>query len=140
MELLTWWLGLPSSSSHALVGGLIGAAMAKAGPAAVIWGGLGTIGSAIILSPLIGLLLAMLLVLAVSWVAIRSMPFAVDRRFRVLQFISSSLLSLRVSATMRRRRWGSSPSCSIPSMCWTARSTCHFGLSSVARAPWRLAP
>lgn len=93
-NVLTWWLGLPSSSSHALVGGLVGAAMAKAGPAAVIWGGLGTIGSAIVLSPLIGLLLAMLLVLAVSWLAIRSTPFAIDRRFRVLQFVSSSLLSL----------------------------------------------
>jgi PiT family inorganic phosphate transporter len=93
-NVLTWWLGLPSSSSHALVGGLVGAAMAKAGPAAVIWGGLGTIGSAIVLSPLIGLLLAMTLVLAVSWLAVRSTPFAVDRRFRVLQFVSSSLLSL----------------------------------------------
>ena len=93
-NVLTWWLGLPSSSSHALVGGLVGAATAKAGPAAVIWGGLGTIGSAIVLSPLIGLLLAMTLVLAVSWLAVRSTPFAVDRRFRVLQFVSSSLLSL----------------------------------------------
>ncbi len=93
-NVLTWWLGLPSSSSHALVGGLVGAAIAKAGPAAVIWGGLGTIGSAIVLSPLIGLLLAMTLVLAVSWLAVRSTPFAVDRRFRVLQFVSSSLLSL----------------------------------------------
>ena len=46
-NVLTWWLGLPSSSSHALVGGLVGSAMAKAGPAAVIWYGLGTIGSAI---------------------------------------------------------------------------------------------
>jgi PiT family inorganic phosphate transporter len=93
-NVLTWWLGIPSSSSHALVGGLVGAAMAKAGPGAVLWGGLGTIGSAIVLSPLIGLLLAMLLVLAVSWLAVRSTPFTVDRRFRVLQFVSSALLSL----------------------------------------------
>jgi PiT family inorganic phosphate transporter len=93
-NLLTWWLGIPSSSSHALVGGLIGAAMAKAGPAAVVWGGVGVIGSAIVLSPLIGFLLAMILVLATSWLAVRSTPFAVDRRFRILQFVSSSLLSL----------------------------------------------
>jgi len=93
-NLLTWWLGIPSSSSHALIGGLVGAGMAKAGPAAVIWGGLGTIGSAIVLSPLAGLLLAMTLVLVVSWLAVRSTPFAVDRRFRHLQFISSALLSL----------------------------------------------
>jgi PiT family inorganic phosphate transporter len=93
-NLLTWWLGIPSSSSHALVGGLVGSAMAKAGPSAVIWGGLSTIGSAIVLSPLTGLVLAMILVLAVSWLSVRSTPFAVDRRFRHLQFISSSLLSL----------------------------------------------
>ncbi len=93
-NLLTWWLGIPSSSSHALVGGLVGAGMAKAGTAAVIWGGLGTIGAAIVLSPLTGLLIAMALVLAVSWLAFRSTPFAVDRRFHRLQFISSSLLSL----------------------------------------------
>ena len=93
-NVLTWRLGIPSSSSHALVGGLVGAGIAKAGLGAVIWGGLGVIGSAIVLSPLIGLLLAMALVLAVSWLAVRSPPFAVDRRFRVLQFVSSSLLSL----------------------------------------------
>jgi PiT family inorganic phosphate transporter len=93
-NLLTWWAGIPSSSSHALVGGLVGAAMAKAGPAAVIWYGIGVIGSAIVLSPLFGFLLAMLLVLMTSWLAVRSTPFAVDRRFRLLQFVSSSLLSL----------------------------------------------
>ncbi len=93
-NVLTWWLGIPSSSSHALVGGLVGAGMAKAGPGAIVWAGVATIGSAIVLSPLTGLLAAMLLVLVVSWLAVRSTPFAVDRRFRVLQFVSSSLLSL----------------------------------------------
>jgi PiT family inorganic phosphate transporter len=93
-NLITWWLAIPSSSSHALVGGLIGAGMSKEGPAAVVWGGVGKIGSAIVLSPLIGLLLAMTLVLATTWMAVRSMPFTVDRRFRILQFVSSSLLSL----------------------------------------------
>jgi inorganic phosphate transporter, PiT family len=93
-NLITWRLGIPSSSSHALVGGLIGAAMAKSGPGAVIWGGVGKIGSAIILSPLIGLLLAITLVLVTTWLALRSTPFSVDRRFRILQFVSSSLLSL----------------------------------------------
>ncbi|HST75215.1 MAG TPA: inorganic phosphate transporter [Acetobacteraceae bacterium] len=93
-NVLTWWLGIPSSSSHALIGGLVGAGMAKAGPGAIVWGGVATIGSAIVLSPLTGLIAAMLLVLVVSWLAVRATPFAVDRRFRVLQFISSSLLSL----------------------------------------------
>jgi inorganic phosphate transporter, PiT family len=93
-NLLTWWLGIPSSSSHALVGGLVGAGMAKAGPTAIVWDGLSTIIAAIVLSPATGLLLAMILILVVSWLAVRSTPFAVDRRFRVLQFISSSMLSL----------------------------------------------
>jgi PiT family inorganic phosphate transporter len=93
-NLLTWWLGIPSSSSHALVGGLIGAGMAKAGPGAVVWHGVGVIGAAIVLSPLLGFLLAMFLVLVTTWLAVRSTPFAVDRRFRILQFVSSSLLSL----------------------------------------------
>ena len=61
---------------------------------AVDWGGVGVIGSAIVLSPLTGFLLAMVLVLATSWLAVRATPFAVDRRFRTLQFISSALLSL----------------------------------------------
>jgi inorganic phosphate transporter, PiT family len=93
-NLVTWWLGLPSSSSHALVGGLIGAGIAKAGPSAIVWHGVSVIGSAIVLSPLMGFLFAMILVLVTTWLAIRSTPFAVDRRFRVLQFVSSSLLSL----------------------------------------------
>ena len=93
-NIVTWRLGIPSSSSHALVGGLVGAGVAKAGFAAVVWSGLTVIGAAIVVSPLTGLLLAMAMVLAVSWLAIRSTPFAVDRRFRVLQFVSSSLLSL----------------------------------------------
>ena len=93
-NVVTWRFGIPSSSSHALVGGLIGAAVAKSGPVAVIWGGVGVIGSAIVLSPLIGLVLAMALVLVTSWLCVRATPFAVDRRFRVLQFVSSALLSL----------------------------------------------
>jgi inorganic phosphate transporter, PiT family len=93
-NVLTWRLGIPSSSSHALVGGLVGAAVAKAGPDVVIWQGLGTIGAAIVLSPMIGMLLALTLTIVVAWIFVRSTPFAVDRRFRVLQFVSSSLLSL----------------------------------------------
>src|SRR5881227_881508 len=83
-NLLTWWLGIPSSSSHALVGGLIGAGMAKVGSSAVVWYGVGVIGSAIVLSPLIGFLCAMTLVLVTSWLAVRATPFEVDHRFRIL--------------------------------------------------------
>ncbi|KMO28900.1 inorganic phosphate transporter [Methylobacterium tarhaniae] len=93
-NVLTWLLGIPSSSSHALVGGLVGAGLAKAGWQAVVWGGLGKTAAAIVLSPLLGFALALLLVLIVSWLCVRATPFAVDRRFRFLQFVSASLYSL----------------------------------------------
>ena len=93
-NLITWGLGIPSSSSHALIGGLVGAGVAKAGAGAIVWSGLGKTGAAIVLSPLTGFLLALLLVLAVSWTFVRSTPLAVDTTFRTLQFVSASLYSL----------------------------------------------
>jgi len=93
-NLITWGLGIPSSSSHALIGGLVGAGMAKAGLSAAVWSGLSKTLLAIVLSPLVGFLLALMLVAVVSWLAVRSTPFAVDRAFRILQFVSASLYSL----------------------------------------------
>jgi PiT family inorganic phosphate transporter len=93
-NVVTWRLGLPSSSSHALIGGLVGAGVAKAGVNAVVFGGLGKTAAGIVLSPVIGFVLAQLLVVGVQWVSLRSTPFAVDRRFRVLQLGSAALYSL----------------------------------------------
>ena len=93
-NLVTWGLGIPSSSSHALIGGLVGAGTAKAGLNAIVWVGLGKTGFAIVLSPLLGFVLALFLVLAVSWIFVQSTPFAVDRTFRMFQFVSASLYSL----------------------------------------------
>ncbi|MEZ5764178.1 MAG: anion permease [Xanthobacteraceae bacterium] len=93
-NLLTWWLGIPSSSSHALIGGLVGGGLAKAGVGALVWTGLTKTIAAIVLSPLVGFLLALVLVAIVSWLSVRSTPFVVDRAFRVLQFASASLYSL----------------------------------------------
>ena len=93
-NVLTWIVGIPSSSSHALIGGLVGAGVAKAGVGAIVWSGLLKTVSAIVLSPLTGFVLALILVLAVAWIFVRQSPFAVDRTFRVLQFISASLYSL----------------------------------------------
>lgn len=93
-NLITWGLGIPSSSSHALIGGLVGAGMAKAGLSAAVWSGLSKTLVAIVLSPMVGFLLALVLVAIVSWLAVRSTPFAVDRAFRILQFVSASLYSL----------------------------------------------
>ena len=93
-NVITWLAGIPSSSSHALIGGLVGAGVAKAGFDAVVWSGLIKTGSAIVMSPAIGFLLALALVLAVSWIFVRSTPLAVDKYFRGLQFVSASLYSL----------------------------------------------
>src|SRR5436309_5889811 len=93
-NLITWWAGIPSSSSHALIGGLVGAGMSKAGTGAVVWGGLSKTAAAIVLSPMTGFILALFLVLAVSWILIRAMPASVDSAFRHLQFVSASLYSL----------------------------------------------
>jgi PiT family inorganic phosphate transporter len=93
-NLITWWAGIPSSSSHALVGGLIGAGTVKAGSAAIVWKGVLVTTGAIFLSPLFGFALALALVLATSWLFVRRTPLAIDKLFRVLQFGSASLYSL----------------------------------------------
>jgi inorganic phosphate transporter, PiT family len=93
-NIITWWLGIPSSSSHALIGGLVGAGIAKVGLSAIVWTGLSKTAAAIVLSPLIGFALALVLVLAVSWIFLRATPFSVDRQFRIYQFVSASLYSL----------------------------------------------
>jgi PiT family inorganic phosphate transporter len=93
-NLFTWLVGIPSSSSHALVGGLVGAGIAKAGVEAVVWSGFLKTVAAIVLSPLLGFVLALLLMLIVSWICRPFTPFAVDRSFRLLQFASASLYSL----------------------------------------------
>jgi PiT family inorganic phosphate transporter len=93
-NIITWWGGIPSSSSHALIGGLVGAGVAKAGLPAITWSGLSKTIAGIVLSPTAGLLLALILVLLVSWTFLRATPFAVDSTFRRLQFVSASLYSL----------------------------------------------
>jgi PiT family inorganic phosphate transporter len=91
---ITWRLGIPSSSSHALIGGLVGAGAAKAGLGAIVASGLIKTTAAIVLSPLIGFMLAIVIVLIVSWLFGRSSQFTVDRSFRSLQLISAGLYAL----------------------------------------------
>src|SRR6476660_3425381 len=93
-NLITWWAGIPSSSSHALIGGLLGAGILRAGLDAVVWNGVLTTSAAIVLSPMTGFFLALLLVLCISWVFVRSTPRAVDSTFRQLQLVSAALYSL----------------------------------------------
>jgi PiT family inorganic phosphate transporter len=93
-NVITWWAGIPSSSSHALIGGLLGGGIAKAGASVIVWHGVLTTTAAIVASPALGFVLALALVLAVSWIFVRRTPLAVDRVFRVAQFASASLYSL----------------------------------------------
>lgn len=93
-NIITWYFGIPSSSSHALIGGLGGAAVAKAGFGALSGSGFFKIGISILLSPLIGFVLAFVLMLLVSIFLFHSTPRKVDRWFRRLQLVSASLYSL----------------------------------------------
>jgi len=93
-NLITWYYGIPSSSSHALIGGLVGAAVAKAGTASLLAAGILKTVAFIFISPLMGMLFGALLMLAVSWLFVRTTPSRVDRWFRRLQLLSASLYSL----------------------------------------------
>ena len=93
-DLLTWWWGLPTSSSHALIGGYAGAAIAKAGFGAILIAGWTKTIIFIVLSPLIGMFLSFFLMVAVSWIAKNARPTTVDRVFRKLQFVSMGAYSL----------------------------------------------
>ncbi len=94
-NLITWWLAVPTSSSHALVSGIAGAAIAKSGFGAIIIGkAWGLLLLFIILSPLVGLILGTFLMTAVSWIFRRSTPQRVDRSFRRLQLLSAAIYSL----------------------------------------------
>jgi PiT family inorganic phosphate transporter len=93
-NIITWYYGIPSSSSHALIGGLVGAAVAKAGTWALLPAGILKTVAFIFISPMLGFLIGSALFLAISWIFVRSTPSRVDRIFRRLQLFSSSLYSL----------------------------------------------
>ena len=93
-NIITWYFGIPSSSSHALIGGLAGAGVAKGGLDTLIAGGFLKTMAAIVLSPALGLVLGAALMILVSWICARSTPRRVDRWFRRLQFVSASFYSL----------------------------------------------
>jgi inorganic phosphate transporter, PiT family len=93
-NIITWWLGIPSSSSHALVGGLVGAGVAKGGTAAIIAGGLIKTSVFIIISPMFGMFVAMCIMVLVLWIVEKRSPYPTERVFNKLQFVSSSLYSL----------------------------------------------
>ncbi|MGC9560712.1 MAG: anion permease [Brachymonas sp.] len=93
-NVITWFFGIPSSSSHALIGGIVGAVVAKGGAASLLWGGIGKTVLFIVLSPLLGFVLGSLMMVLVSWVFRHTRPGAVDRYFRRLQLLSAGAYSL----------------------------------------------
>ena len=93
-NVITWWFGIPSSSSHALIGGMMGATVANAGVDALIGSGILKVAAFILVSPLLGFLLGALLMVATSWVARSTPPRRIDRWFRRLQLVSSAMYSL----------------------------------------------
>jgi len=93
-NLITWYYGIPSSSSHALIGGMVGSTIAKAGTGPLLMPGIIKTAVFIIVSPLLGLTLGALLMIAVSWICLRTAPRKVDRWFRRLQLVSSAAYSI----------------------------------------------
>jgi PiT family inorganic phosphate transporter len=91
---ITWWYGIPSSSSHALIGGIVGAVIAKAGSGKLIGAGLTKVVAFIFVSPLLGFVLGSLMMVLVAWVCRRTSPLKVDRWFRRLQLVSAGAYSL----------------------------------------------
>jgi inorganic phosphate transporter, PiT family len=92
-NLVTWWFGLPSSSSHALAGGMVGATIPALGTGGLIWSGILKIVIFIVLSPLIGMVLGSLTQVATAWLVRRQTPARVDRWFRRLQLVSAAIFS-----------------------------------------------
>ncbi len=93
-NIVTWIKGIPSSSSHALVGGLVGAGVAHAGMTGIQWGGLNKTLIAIVLSPTLGMILAMFIMLVTSWLGVRATAAGAERTFRILHLCSSAMYSL----------------------------------------------
>ena len=93
-NVVTWLKGIPSSSSHALVGGIIGAGVAHSGLTGIQWGGLNKTVIAIVLSPTLGMILSMLIMLATSWLGVRASASGAEKTFRALHLVSSATYSL----------------------------------------------
>jgi len=105
-NIFTWWLGLPTSSSHALMGGFVGAAVVAAGPQAVVMSGVTKTVMFIVISPVAGLILGFLLMLATVWIFRRSTPRKVDTLFRRLQLVSAAAFSLGHGANDAQKTMG----------------------------------
>jgi len=149
-NVLTWWLGLPSSSSHALIGGLVGAGIAKAGFSVLVWGGLSRAALFIILSPALGFVLGTALMIATFWIFRHASLSFVDRLFRKLQLVSAAAYSFGHGSNDAQKTMGiialvlyrydlhSDPAAVFAVPLWAA-ITCHLviGLGTLSGG-WRI--
>ncbi|HWW05241.1 inorganic phosphate transporter [Collimonas sp.] len=126
-NILTWYYGIPSSSSHALIGGLVGAAVAKAGTGSLISAGLIKTIAFIVLSPLLGFVFGSIMMVLVSWIFVRSTPRKVDKWFRRLQLLSASMYSLGHGGNDAQKTIG---------IIWMLLIATGFSQQSDALPPW----
>ncbi|WP_211441611.1 inorganic phosphate transporter [Collimonas humicola] len=126
-NILTWYYGIPSSSSHALIGGLVGAAVAKAGTGSLISAGLIKTIAFIVLSPLLGFVFGSIMMVLVSWIFVRSTPRKVDKWFRRLQLVSASMYSLGHGGNDAQKTIG---------IIWMLLIATGFSQASDALPPW----
>lgn len=126
-NLFTWWKGLPSSSSHTLVGGLVGAAIAKAGFGSVILSGIMKIVIFIVVAPVLGVLMAFIIVNITMWFVKNFSPHKVDKWFRRLQLLSAAAFSLGHGGNDAQKSMG---------IIWVALIVSGFATSADAIPPW----
>jgi PiT family inorganic phosphate transporter len=105
-NIITWWKGIPSSSSHALIGGLVGAGLVHAGPHAIVWQGLTKTTAAIVLSPVLGLVVSMLLILVTSWLFAGARASTAESVFKKLHLASAAAYSLGHGANDAQKTMG----------------------------------
>ena len=139
-DIITWFFGLPTSSSHALIGGMVGAALVKAGPDALMAAGIIKTVLFIFISPTVGLILGLGIGTAVYWMFRKATPLHVDHIFRKGQLVSAALYSLGHGGNDAQKTMASSPASSSAPACWATRSTCLSGWSYPARRPSPWAP
>jgi PiT family inorganic phosphate transporter len=145
-NVMTWYFGLPSSSSHAIVGGLIGAVIAHVGPSALLWGGLKKIILALVLSPILGVIAGFIFVVIFSRVLQFRSPAGVNRGFRKMQILSAAFMAFSHGTadaqksmgviTMALLSYGAIPTFEVPT--WV-KLTCALAMAlGTAAGGWRI--
>jgi PiT family inorganic phosphate transporter len=105
-NVITWWRGIPSSSSHALIGGLLGSGVMHAGTGAIVWKGVTSTTSAIVLSPVVGLVVSMLLMLLSSWAFAKASARTAESTFKKLHLLSAAAYSIGHGANDAQKTMG----------------------------------